>query len=193
MAFKPTSIKKELQAKQGLLEEKKGILAKQSAEEIITLEEEKTYREGVVAIRDLISPAALSVESSFIQLGTAYCRTIFVVSYPRYISVGWSSPVINLSITMDIAMYFYPVKAAIILKQLRNKVGALEAQINADAEKGAPRDPIRETALRDIEQLRDNLTHGVEHFFQFGFYATFYAEKLEKLNQISEDIESIFG
>ncbi len=193
MAFKPTSIKKELQAKQGLLEEKKGILAKQSAEEIITLEEEKTYREGVVAIRDLISPAALSVESSFIQLGTAYCRTIFVVSYPRYISVGWSSPVINLSITMDIAMYFYPVKAAIILKQLRNKVGALEAQINADAEKGAPRDPIRETALRDIEQLRDNLTQGVEHFFQFAFYVTIYAASKEKLDQISEDIESIFG
>jgi len=193
MAFKPTSIKQELQAKQGLLEEKKGILAKQSAEEIITLEEEKTYREGVVAIRDLISPAALSVESSFIQLGTAYCRTIFVVSYPRYISVGWSSPVINLSITMDIAMYFYPVKAAIILKQLRNKVGALEAQINADAEKGAPRDPIRETALRDIEQLRDNLTQGVEHFFQFAFYVTIYAASKEKLDQISEDIESIFG
>lgn len=193
MAFKPTGIKKELEAKQSLLQKEKGKLAKQSTEEIVTLEEEKVYREGVVAIRDLISPAALSVESSFIQLGTAYCRTIFVVSYPRYISIGWSSPVINLSITMDIAMYFYPVKAAIILKQLKNKVGALEAQINADAEKGAPRDPIRETALRDIEQLRDNLTQGVEHFFQFAFYATIYATSLEKLDQISEDIEGIFG
>ena len=43
-------------------------------------------------------------------------------------------------------------------------MGALEAQINADAEKGAPRDPIRETALRDVEELRDNLTQGTEHF-----------------------------
>lgn len=193
MAFKPTNISKELEARPSLLDKEKGKLAQQSTEELITLEEERVYREGVVAIRDLISPAALSVESNFIQLGTAYCRTIFVVSYPRYISIGWSSPVINLSITMDIAMYFYPVKAAIILKQLRNKVGALEAQINADAEKGAPRDPIRETALRDIEQLRDNLTQGVEHFFQFAFYVTIYAPSKERLDQISEDIESIFG
>ncbi|OGH69245.1 MAG: conjugal transfer protein TraC [Candidatus Magasanikbacteria bacterium RIFCSPHIGHO2_01_FULL_47_8] len=160
---------------------------------MVTLEEEKIYREGVVSIRDLISPAAFSVESSYLQLGTTFCRTIFVVSYPRYISIGWSSPVINLSITMDIGMFFYPVKAAIILKQLKNKVGALEAQITADSEKGAPRDPIRETALRDIEQLRDNLTQGTEHFFQFAFYVTIYAESKEKLDQVSEDIEGIFG
>jgi type IV secretory pathway VirB4 component len=128
-----------------------------------------------------------------LQLGTIFCRTIFVVSYPRYISIGWSSPVINLSITMDISMFFYPVKSEVILKQLKNKVGALEAQINADSDKGAPRDPLRETALRDVEQLRDNLTQGVEHFFQFAFYVTIYAETKEKLDQISEDIEGIFG
>src|SRR3989339_399852 len=94
---------------------------------------------------------------------------------------------------MDISMFFYPIKAAIILKQLKNKVGALEAQINADAEKGSPRDPIRETALRDVEELRDNLTQGTEHFFQFAFYVTVYTKSKEKLDQLSEDIESIFG
>ena len=122
---------------------------------MVTLEEEKIYREGVVSIRDLIAPAAFNVESSFLQLGNQFCRTIFIMTYPRYISVGWSSPIINLSVTMDVGMFFYPVKSAIILKQLKNKVGALQAQISSDAEKGAPRDPIRETALRDIEKLRD--------------------------------------
>lgn len=194
MAFKPTFVSKEEVKKQGsLLTRDEENIKKKSEEELITLEEERLYREGVVSIRDLIAPAAFNVESSFLQLGNVFCRTIFVVSYPRYISVGWSSPVINLSITMDIGMFFYPVKSAIILKQLKNKVGALEAQITADADKGAPRDPIRETALRDIEQLRDNLTQGTEHFFQFAFYVTIYAESKEKLDQTSEDIESIFG
>lgn len=193
MAFKPTSLGREAAAKQGKLASEQKALSTKSAEELLTLEEERTYREGVVSIRDLIAPAAFNIESNFLQLGSTYCRTIFVVSYPRYISIGWASPVVNLSITMDIAMYFYPVKSAIILKQLKNKVGALEAQINADAEKGAPRDPIRETALRDVEQLRDNLTQGIEHFFQFAFYVTIYAENVERLNQISEDIEGIFG
>ncbi len=193
MAFKPTSVSKETGIKENRLEKEEKKLEEKSSEELVTLEEERIYREGVVSIRDLIAPAAFNVESNFIQLGTTFCRTLFVVSYPRYISIGWSSPIINLSRTMDISMYFYPVKAEIILKQLKNKVGALEAQITADHDKGAPRDPIRETALRDIEQLRDSLTQGTEHFFQFAFYITVYAENKEKLDQASEDIESIFG
>ena len=165
----------------------------QVEDQLITLEEERVFREGTVTIRDLIAPSAFKVESSFIQLGRVFLRTLFVVSYPRYISVGWSAPILNLNLTMDIAMFFYPVNAPIILKQLKKKVGALEAQITGDAEKGAPRDPIRETALRDIEQLRDSLTQGTEHFFQFAFYVTLYAKDKDELDKTTEDIENIFG
>ncbi len=192
MAFKP-QFGKGKDISESLLEKEKGRLEREAAIEVISLEEERVYREGVVSLKDIIAPASLNVESNFIQLGATFARTIFIMNYPRYISIGWSSPVINLSVNMDLAMFFYPIKAAIILKQLKNKVGALEAQINADAEKGAPRDPIRETALRDVEELRDNLTQGTEHFFQFAFYATIYTKNKEKLDQLSEDIESIFG
>lgn len=161
--------------------------------ELVSLEEERIYRSGTVAIKDLIAPSALNVDSSFLQLGDVFLRTIFVISYPRYIAVGWSSPVLNMSITMDISMFFYPIKAEIILKQLKKKVGALEAQLSSDREKGAPRDPLRETALRDIEKLRDDITQGTEHFFQFAFYTTIYAKSKKELDTLSEDIESVFG
>lgn len=193
MAFKPTSDITQFKPSETFAEKEKKKVTAESEGEQATLEEERLYREGVVSIRDIIAPAAFNVESSFVQLGTAYCRTIFIMSYPRYIGVGWSSPIINLSVTMDMAMFFYPVKSSIILKQLRNKVGALEAQLTADSEKGSPRDPVRQTALRDIEELRDNLTQGTEHFFQFAFYVTIYAESKDKLDRASEDVESIFG
>ncbi len=193
MAFKPGNTIKDNNPRVSLLQKEKGKLAEESSEELLTLEEERIYREGTVSIRDLMAPASFNVEPSFLQLGDVFARTIFVISYPRYISIGWSSPVINLSVTMDISMFFYPVKSGVILKQLKNKVGALEAQISADTEKGAPRDPIRETALRDIEGLRDDLTQGIEHFFQFSFYVTLYAKSKAELDQISEDVENIFG
>ena len=192
MAFKPKFATRSFKEKGALLS-KETEITKKSTEDLITLEEERVYREGSVSIRDLLAPSAFNVESNFIKLGDIFCRTIFIISYPRYISVGWSSPILNLSITMDVGMFFYPIKAAIILKQQRNKVGALEAQLNADSEKGAPRDPVRETALRDIEQLRDDLTQGIEHFFQFSFYVTLYAKSKEELDQVSEDVENIFG
>lgn len=163
------------------------------AEEQIIIEEEKAFRRGVLSVRDLISPASLKAESNNLLLGNKVVRTIFVIGYPRYISVGWFAPIINLNLTFDIAMFFYPVKSAIILKQLQNKVGSISAQIISDAEKGAARDPLRETALRDIEFLRDALTQGTEKFFQFSLYITLYADNKDDLDRMSDQVEDILG
>ncbi|MCE9586151.1 DUF87 domain-containing protein [Candidatus Uhrbacteria bacterium] len=165
----------------------------QSQEQKIALEEERIYRKGVASIKDLIAPASMVVEPSFVRLGDVYCRTLFVVTYPRYVTVGWASPIINLSAQLDIAMFFYPIKADVVLKQLKRKVGVLEAQISSDAESGKPRDPINETALRDIEQLRDDLTQGIEHFFQFAFYCTFYSKDKDELERVTSSVESTFA
>ncbi len=163
----------------------------QTAEELVT--EEKTFRRGLLSIIELIAPESFEVNPHYLKLGGKFLRTIFVISYPRYISVGWFAPIINLNTTFDIAMFFYPVKSGIILKQLKNKVGALEAQIAADTEKGAPRDPVRETAVADIESLRDSLTQGTEKFFQFALYITFYADDMAELDRTSDTIEDILG
>ncbi|HJV33338.1 MAG TPA: DUF87 domain-containing protein [Patescibacteria group bacterium] len=162
-------------------------------EERIKLEEERVYRKGVVSIRDLIAPSGMEVKPDKVRLGDLYARTIFVVTYPRYLSMGWFTPIINFSATMDVGMFFYPVQPEVILKQLKNKVGVLEAQIIGDAEKGAARDPLRETALRDIEKLRDDLTQGIEHFFQFALYVTLYAPSEKDLDDLTNQIEGIFG
>lgn len=157
------------------------------------IEEEMVYRRGVVSVRDLIAPAALEVQPSFIRLGDYYIRTLFVIEFPRYISIGWFAPIINMDVTADIALYFYPISTAIILKQLKKKVGMIEAGLVSDAEKGAPRDPAKETAFKDLESLRDDLTQGIEHFFQTGVYVTIYTKELEELDRTSERIENIFG
>ncbi len=199
MAFQPTqkqAIDAEQIAKDGVKLKKgpsKEELKRQQEEQRVALEEERIYRRGVASIKDLIAPAAMNIEPSFVRLGDVFCRTLFVVTYPRYVTVGWASPIINLSAQLDIAMYFYPIKADIILKQLKKKVGVLEAQISSDAESGKPRDPIAETALRDIEQLRDDLTQGIEHFFQFAFYCTFYSTDKDELERLTSQVESTFA
>lgn len=157
------------------------------------IEEEKEYRRGALSIKDLIAPASFQVSPAYLKLGDKYVRTIFVITYPRYISVGWFAPIINLNSTFDVSMFFYPVGSTVVLKQLKNKVGALEAQIVSDAEKGAARDPLRETALRDIEALRDALTQGIEKFFQFALYVTLYADSKKELDRLSDEVEDIFG
>lgn len=170
-----------------------GEIQKEQAVEAIALEEERVYRRGVASIKDLIAPSAMKVEPSFVKLGDVLVRTLFIVTYPRYVTVGWASPIINLNAVMDVSMFFFPIKADVVLKQLKKKVGVLEAQISSDAESGKPRDPIAETALRDVEQLRDDLTQGIEHFFQFAFYVTFYSTSEEQLERLTSTVEATFG
>ncbi len=195
--FKPQQLQKQEEQEEKIKQvtQKEEIKDIEQAPEVIKelVEEEKAYRKGAISIRDLIAPASMQVNPDYLRLGEKYVRTMFVIGYPRYINVGWFAPIINMNTTFDIAMFFYPVKSAIILKQLKKKVGALEAQIIADAEKGAARDPLRETALKDIEALRDALTQGTEKFFQFALYVTIYTESKEELDKLSDEVEDIFG
>jgi len=166
MAFQTSKIEQQ-EVKLSKKKDKKNKIKLSAKEQKKLLEAEKIYREGVTSVRDIIAPASFKVDPRAVELNGKYLTTLFVINYPRYISVGWFSSIINYSSPLDISMFFYQVKTEVILKQLRKKVGNLEAQLMADAEKGAPRDPLRETALRDIEKLRDELTQGTERFFQF--------------------------
>jgi conjugal transfer ATP-binding protein TraC len=192
MAFKTSQIEAEEQVLQKQAS-KKGQVQLKVKEQKEILEAEKIYREGVTSIRDLISPASFRVEPRCVELNGQFLTTLFIINYPRYINVGWFSPVINYSSPLDIGMFFYQVKTEIILKQLKKKVGGIEAQLMSDAEKGAPRDPLRETALKDIERLRDDLTQGTEKFFQFALYITIYGKTRDELELLVQRIESIFG
>jgi type IV secretory pathway VirB4 component len=171
----------------------KAIQQKQIQEEKLTLEEEKKFRKGTVTIKDIIAPAAMEVNPRMIKLGSKYLSTLFVLTYPRYLSVGWFEPVINMNEMIDVGMYFYPVDTEVVLKQLKKRVGNLEAEFYANQEKGAPRDPVLETALRDMERLRDDLTQGIEKFFQFALYVTLYADSEDELDKLIKNVESTFG
>jgi len=157
------------------------------------IEDEKAYRKGSISVMDLVAPASFKIDPTHLMLGDTYVSTMFVVGYPRYISVGWFAPIINLNSSFDIAMFFYPVASHIVLKQLKNKVGSLEAQIVENSEKGAARDPLIETALQDVEALRDALTQGIEKFFQFALYITIYADTKEDLDSQMDRVENILG
>jgi len=173
--------------------QKQRAIKKKTGKQKEAIEQEKVYRKGISSVLDIIAPESFKVTPKNIRLGDMYVRTLFVMSYPRYVSVGWFAPIINYNATLDVSMFFYPMKSEVVLKQLRNKVGILQAQLSADAEKGAPRDPLRETALIDIEKLRDDLTQGIEKFFQYSLYITLYEKSEEKLEILTEDIEAVLG
>jgi type IV secretory pathway VirB4 component len=152
---------------------------------------EKVYHEGLATVIDLVSPSALRVNSNYIQVGETLAKTIFATTYPRYLHTSWFSPIINLDMPMDISMFIHPVETAEVMKSLRRSVTQVESQIHLEEEAGKVRDPVLETALRDIEDLRDKLQQGTERFFKYGLYITIYADNLETLEKSTRFIESL--
>ncbi len=163
---------------------------KQSMEEA---EIQRAFEQGITTLRDLISPSSIEIQSDHFRLGTKYGRTIYVYGYPRTLSTGWLSPLINIDEVLDISIYIYPVDTAVVMKNLRKKVTQLEADISLNAEKGRIRNPETDAAIQDAEELRDQLQLGYEKFFRFGLYVTLWADSLDELNYVQHKIETMFG
>lgn len=155
------------------------------------LQSEKMFQQGVATIKDLIAPAAMKFGASHVQIGETFARTAFIVAYPRYLHTNWFSPIINIDFAMDIAMFIHPVDTAEILKTLRKTSTQVQSEIHIEEEGGKIRDPILETALEDIESLRDNLQQGTEKFFRFGLYMTMYGKSLEEVEKVYGEVEAI--
>jgi len=149
------------------------------------------YKQDPIGIRDIISPASIEVSSNFIKIGERFAKAFFIFSYPRYLSTGWFSPVINLDIPMDVSLFLHPFDTGLILKQLRKRVTEVQAEIMEREEKGLIRDPALETAYRDLEQLRDRLITAQERMFQLGVYITVYAKAPEELSDIETNLRSV--
>lgn len=152
---------------------------------------EKIFEAPIMDIKDIIAPSSLILSSDYLKLGERFAKSFFIFSYPRYLSTGWFSPIINLDTPMDIGIYIHPVETGMILKQLRKRVTEVSAEIAEREEKGLIRDPAIEIAYQDLETLRDKLQTAQEKMFRFGLYLTVYANSEKELSEIETTLRSI--
>ncbi len=176
-------------------EAKKDIIEKQdnkeSAKDI--LKEERNYKEGLIKVLDFISPSALGINASHIQIGEAYCRIYFISTYPQTLSIGWLSGVVNIDMPLDVSIFLHPVDTGKIIKTLRKKAAQIQSELNIESRKGLVRDPTLELAFENVENLRDTLQEGSERVFKVGIYISIFAKSLKKLNKQGELLETILN
>src|SRR3989344_5418611 len=143
------------------------------------------------SLSDLLAPAAIKITANTIELGDKFVRTLFISTYPRFVNGGWFSSIINMGSRFDVSIFMHPKDTGTVLKQLRTQLGRLEAQTIEETASGNVRDPILETAINDIENLRDSLQQGTDKFFELGVYITIYAKDLKSLTDSENAIRNI--
>ncbi|PIR44333.1 conjugal transfer protein TraC [Candidatus Wolfebacteria bacterium CG10_big_fil_rev_8_21_14_0_10_31_9] len=150
----------------------------------------KPYKAGEEDIKNIIAPAAIEVNQNYLKIGDIFVKTLFIFTYPRYLSTGWFNSIIEYPNLLDISIFAHPVDTALALKKLRNKVTQVESQIVEREDKGLVRDPLLETAYQDIETLRDQLQQAQEKLFDTGVYITIYGNSMEELSKLEDKIVS---
>lgn len=152
---------------------------------------QQIYEAGVLELQDIIAPSALKVSAKTLELGDKVARTFFVISYPRYLTESWFSPIINLDKIFDISVQIHPISTAEVLKKFQKKVAEVQSQITEREEKGLVRDPKLDIAYQDLESLRDNLMQAQEKLFDVGLYITLYADTEAELDKIESEVKSM--
>ena len=152
---------------------------------------EEIYESAKLELQDIIAPSALKISPKQLNLGEKIARSFFVISYPRFLSESWFSPIINLDKVFNISIFIHPIDTAKVLRQFQKKVAEVQSQINTREKKGLVRDPMLDTAYQDLESLRDNLMQAQEKLFDVGLYLTLYGDTEDELDKIESEIKSI--
>src|SRR3989344_5355293 len=158
---------------------------------VVTILPEEIHESATLELQDVIAPSALKIGPKSLDLGDKIARTFFIISYPRYLTDNWFSPIINLDKIFDVSIFVHPIDTSLALRQFQKKVAEVQSQINIRESKGMVRDPMLDTAYQDLETLRDNLIQAQEKLFDVGVYITVYADNDLDLFKIENEIKSI--
>ena len=152
---------------------------------------EQVYKIAEMQLKDIIAPSALEIQPKALNLGTTIVRSFFVISYPRFLSDNWLSPIINLDKVFDISIHIVPLNTGEVMKTFQRKVAEIQSQRMTRDEKGLVRDPSLDVAYEDLEDLRDGLTQAQEKMFEVSLYISLYGSSNEELDKVENEIKNI--
>ena len=155
----------------------------------IPVVEDTRFFHGARSLADLIAPAAVEIGRSHLRLDTQYTRTLVVVGYPRSVSPGWLSPLIDFEEPLEISLHVYPLETGQMVAALTHKMVQLHSSRLLAARGGRLADPEREVAYEDAERLRDALQRGEEKVFSVSLYILLRAGSLSALDTLTRRIE----
>ncbi len=142
---------------------------------------------------DLISYSGLMEESTYLQIGDTFVRTLFISGYPYVANVGWLNMLINFNHDLDISYHIEHVDPLMALPKLNRKITELESTKRSMLKAGKVIGSEITDPLESAMELKDKIQRGQEKLFQISIYMTLSADSLEELNKTTQVIETIMA
>ncbi len=142
---------------------------------------------------DLISYSGLMEESTYLQIGDTFVRTLFISGYPYVANVGWLNMLINFNQDLDISYHIEQVDPLMALPKLNRKITELESTKRTMLKAGKVIGSEITDPLESAMELKDKIQRGQEKLFQISIYMTLSASSLEELNKTTQVLETIMS
>lgn len=142
---------------------------------------------------DLISYSGLMEESTYLQMGDTFVRTLFISGYPYVANVGWLNMLINFNHDLDISYHIEHVDPQMALPKLNRKITELESTKRSMLKAGKVIGSEITDPLESAMELKDKIQRGQEKLFQISIYMTLSANSLEELNKTTQVLETIMA
>ena len=142
---------------------------------------------------DLISYSGLEENSTYLQMGDKFIRTLFISGYPYVASTGWLNMLINFNHNIDISYHIEQVDPVFALPKLNRKITELESTKRAMLKAGKVIGSEITDPLESAIELKDKIQRGQEKLFQISIYMTLSAISLEELNKLTTILETVMA
>lgn len=152
--------------------------------------EERRFARGTRTLADLLAPAAVEVARNHVRLEYQYARVLIVVGYPRSVTPGWLTPLLEFEHPLEVSLHIHPLETASIVKLLGHKLVQLQSSRLVDVRGGRLADPEREVAFEDAERLRDALQRGEQRVFSVSLYVLLRAGSPRGLDDLTRRVET---
>jgi conjugal transfer ATP-binding protein TraC len=152
--------------------------------------EERRFALGTRSLADLLAPAVVEIRRDHVRLEYQYARVLVVIGYPRSVSPGWLTPLLEFEHPLEISLHVQPLESASIVKLLGHKLVQLQSSRLVDVRGGRLADPEREVAFEDAERLRDALQRGEQRVFSVSLYVLVRASSQRALDDLTRRVET---
>lgn len=142
---------------------------------------------------DFISYSGLEENSTYLQMGDKFVRTLFISGFPFTANTGWLNMLINFNHNVDISYHVEQIDAHIALPKLNRKITELESTKRTMLKAGKVIGSEITDPLESAMELKDKILRGQEKLFQVSIYMTITADSLADLNRITTILETVMS
>jgi conjugal transfer ATP-binding protein TraC len=142
---------------------------------------------------DFISYSGLEENSTYLQMGDKFIRTLFISGFPFTANTGWLNMLINFNHNIDISYHIEQIDAHIALPKLNRKITELESTKRTMLKAGKVIGSEITDPLESAMELKDKILRGQEKLFQVSIYMTITADSLSDLNRITTILETVMS